>query len=255
MESQINNTNKKRPKVTLFTILNGALLLVNVILGVYNIRLNKVNMENASMQVTDRLPQFEVSYFSIWKNAFEGLETTGSVDSLYTDALKNFQVAKSDVLKFEYDSQSEYETVTCLAIKQIGGSLAKNVTIEFDCLNSKAGLDYFVTTSNDVLSLDGMEEDVSGNKITKKSITIRYGDIPSGRGLIIPLFEVSDLRNKEDYNPEDADEEVWSLTGPVILVPIVLKYNNIYNHKSTSLEIRKMNDSSITYSLYVEGRG
>ena len=255
MEIQTNKTMEKRPKEILFTVLNGALLLINVILGAYNIRSNKVNMENARMQVADRLPQFEISYFEIWKEAFEDLEMTGSMDSLYTDALKNFQVAKSDALKINYDQRSDYETVTCLAIKQIGGSLAKNVTIEFDCLNSKDGLDYFVTTSADVFALDDMNEDVSGNRISKKPIKIQYGDIQSGRGLIIPLFEVSNLRNKEDYNPEEAEVEVWSLTGPVILVPKVLKYKNIYNNKSSSLEIREMNNSYVTYSLYVQGRG
>lgn len=239
----------------LLTTLNAIMLLVNIVWGIANIRSHRVELKNSSMEVTERLPQFEISYYEIWKEAFADLDETGSVDSLYTDALKNFHLAKNDVIKFEYDSQSEYETVTSLGIKQIGGSIAKDVTIEFDCLNAEAGLDYFVTTSEDVFALDEMEDDAGGNRITKKSLTIKYGDIPCGRGLIIPLFEVSNLRNKDGYDPEEAEDDVWSLTGPVILVPKVLKYKNMFDSKMTSQEIRKMNSSSIIYSLYVHGRG
>lgn len=239
----------------LLTTLNAIMLLVNIVLGIANIRAYRVELKSSSMEVTERLPQFEISYYEIWKEAFADLEEAGSVDSLYTDALKNFHLAKNEVIKFEYDSQSEYETVTSLGIKQIGGSIAKDVTIEFECLNAAAGLDYFVTTSEDVFALDDVEEDAAGSKVTKKSLTIKYGDIPCGRGLIIPLFEVSNLRNKDDYDPEEADEEIWSLTGPVILVPKVLKYKNMYNNKPASIEIREMNNSSIIYSLYVQGRG
>ena len=239
----------------LTAIINTTLLLVNIIWLASNIRTHQVERKNSSMEVTDRLPQFEICYYEILKEAFAYFEETGSTDSLYTDALMNLQVAKNDAIKFEYDSNSAYETVSCLGIRQIGGSIAQDVTIEFDCLTTEAGLDFFVTTSNDVFALEEMEEDVAGNKIAKKSLTINYGDIACSRGLIIPLFEVSNLRNKEDFDSEETEEEVWSLTGPVILVPKLLKYKNMYDNKSTTQEVRKMNNSSIVYSIYVEGRG
>ncbi len=242
-------------KNSLLLALNTIMLLANIVLVISNIRFRKVELKNSSMEVTERFPQFEISYLEIWKEAFKELDRTGLTDSLYTDAFMNFHVANSEAISFKYDSQSQYETVTSLSIKQIGGSVAKDVTIEFDCLTAEAGLDYFVTTGPDVLALDEMDQDVAGNTITKKTLTINYGDLPSGKGLIIPLFEVSNLRNKDVYDSEEFDEDVWSLTGPVILVPKVLRYNNIYNNKITTQEIRKMNNSSITYSLYVEGRG
>ena len=49
--------------------------------------------------------------------------------------------------------------------------------------------------------------------------------------------------------------EVWSITGKTLLVPVTLSYKNIYDDSVKTIDIRKMNNSSITRSLYIEGRG
>ena len=104
------------------------------------------------------------------------------------------------------------------------------------------------------MSLEQNEKDISGKTIFKQKYTIGYGDIPVGRGLIIPLFVTYDVRNPNATQDLNKDE-LWSITSPGVLIPIKISFKNIYNNKTNIIEIRKMNKSAITYSLYIEGRG
>lgn len=235
------------------TYLNAGLLVVNVVIGFFNIPLLKSNLTHSKIQVIKELPMFETQYLSIEKSAFKAIASGNHpVDSLYTDHLKNYYVANNNLQKISFADNDSYGEVITLAIRQIGGSMAKDVTIEYNCINSQDGLDYYVTTGVDVLSLDEYTEDISGNKVTKQTYTVRYGDIPTGRGLILPLFQVCNLRDMQD---DSSDSEIYSKTSPVILVPHKLSYKNVYDDEVVTVDIREMNNSIITYSLYLEGRG
>lgn len=251
--------NKGDKKINVVTLLNIILLLINVVAGIYNFRethyktsLLKNNFTQTSIDIAKEFPLFEIQYLQIEKGAFHTIASgKHASDSLYSDPLDNYYVAQNDILKINND---DYESeIVALAIKQIGGSMAKDVTVEYDCIYTGSGLSYFVTTGLDVSDLSDDTEDISGNKTTSKVISIRYGDLPTGRGLLLPLFQIKNVYEQE-MNDDNGDE-VWSKTGPVVLVPKFLSYKNAYNDEVTRVEIRKMNNSVITYSLFIEGRG
>lgn len=265
-----NNTKrKKRRKIgIMISVINIFLLIFNITVGIYNlakirkeIRLLNYDATKSSIAIAKEFPMFEIQYFDIDLSAFEEFKTyKKTTDSLSTEALRNYLFVENDInnleeIGFDVDSiPINRESIVALAIKQIGGSIAKDVTIEYDYLQSSSGLHYFTTTAEDVISLDKIKKDISGKTFSKQKHTIRYGDIPIGRGLVIPLFCIYDVYNPDNVESLDGDE-LWSITSPRVLVPIKISFKNIYNDKTDSIEIRKMNKSTITYSLYIEGRG
>lgn len=244
--------------------LNIFLLILNILGALGNVLIFKdvwMAQRNAVIQsginIAKENPLFEIQYFEIEKHVFLSLASgKNSLDSLYSDPLKNYYVANNNILNVNADDYSSFYTVIVLSIKQIGGGLAKDVTVEYECLYSYCGLDYFTTTGDDVMGLEEYTEDILGNKVKKEKHVIKYGDIPTGRGLLLPLFLVDNMESREQEIPQnDESNTIWARTTPVVLVPKTLSYKNPFDGKTVSFEIRKMNNSNITYSMYVEGRG
>ena len=244
--------------------LNFILLIFNILFAIGNVLLFKdkwIAQRNdavlSGINISKELPQFEIQYFQIEKLAFRSLASgQHPSDSLHTDPLKNYYVANNSILDVNSDGYKSFDTVVTLSIRQMGGGMAKDVTVEYDCLYSKYGLEYFTTTGDDVIDLDECPEDILGNKVKKEKQVIKYGDIPTGRGLLLPLFLVESMESSEIKLPQN--EECYNIlarTSSVVLVPKTLTYKNPYDGKIVSLEIRKMNNSSITFSMYIEGRG
>lgn len=240
--------------------LNLVLLLVNIVLPIYREIIQKPIVDNnitlSTINITKEYPFFDTKYLEIESSTFSNLSLRKPMqDSLFTDEIKNYYVANADILKLgDFDGNS---SVVALAIRQIGGSIAKDVTVDYICVHAENGLDYYTTTPDDVLQMDAYDYDVKGKRTTNKRHSVRYGNIVPGRGLILPLFEIDNFKaREEDFIDSDGDEdEVWSITGKTLLVPITLHYGNIYDDSVKSIDIRKMNNSSIIYSLYIEGRG
>ena len=238
----------------LLIILNGTWAYINIQKEIRQKPLLENSIIQSKINVTKEYPYFEVNYFEIEHTAFQNLASGKAIpDSLSTNTLENYYVAKNDLL-----SLGEFEqngTVVALAIRQIGGSLAKDVTIDFSRVCTLNGLDYFITTGDIIQEMDSDVLDVKGRKATSESYTIRYGDIPTGRGLIIPLFETNDLKSQDIELMDSNGNEVWSITGKTLLIPLTIHYRTIYDDSVKTHDIRKMNNSSITYSLFIEGRG
>ena len=249
-------------------IINITLGFFNIAMGIYNlaksdkeIKLLDYDITKSNIAIVKEFPMFEIQYFDIDELAFEELKAYKRItDSLSAETLRNYLFVENDINNLKevgFDTNRiaiNQNSIIALAIRQIGGSIAKDVTVEYDYLQSSSGLHYFTTTTEEIMSLEQNEKDISGKTIFKQKYTIGYGDIPVGRGLIIPLFVTYDVRDPNATQDLNKDE-LWSITSPGVLIPIKISFKNIYNNKTNIIEIRKMNKSAITYSLYIEGRG
>ena len=231
-------------------IANYSVLLLNIIFTICNIAFLISNLSQSKIGVIKEMPQFEVQYLDIDKTLYLTIISGQHItDSLSTDAIKNYQAVKEKKLNSIYLGPSVGgSNVVTLAIKQIGASIAKDVMVEYECVYSPKGLDFFVPSAEEISLFLSTTDDSKDSRIKREKYCVKYGDITTGRGLLLPLFEYEKimLEDMSDY---------WSTTGSIVMVPKKLSYRNIYNDEVTTIDIRKMNDSPITISMYIEGRG
>lgn len=245
-----------------FTTLNIVLLILNIFIGGYNIVKTNKEMKALDYDATKmridlikEYPLFEVQYIEASFHTLESMvnENDKTIDSLYSNPFKNYNLVKNDVYNDLYNRGDSPATVA-LAIKQIGGGVAKDVEIEFCNIASLEGISYSFSAGDDIASLINTETDIAGNKIKQKKCRIKYGDIHTGRGLIIPLLALEYCNSdttQYDYN----GDEIWSITNHNIFIPIKLYFRNIYDNTIKEGVIRNMNNSIISTYWDIDIRG
>jgi len=245
-----------------FMILNIVLLILNIFIGGYNVVKTNKEMKALDYDATKiridlikEYPLFEVQYIEASFHTLKSMvyENDKTLDSLYSNPFKNYNIVKNDVYNY-LNNRFDSPTTVALAIKQIGGSLAKDVEIEYCNITSVEGISYSFSTGDDIASLVNTEIDIAGNKIKHTKCHIKYGDIPTGRGLIIPLLALEYCNSDTtqcDYN----GDEIWSITNPNIFIPIKLYFRNIYDDTIKEGVIRNMNNSIISTCWNIDIRG
>lgn len=242
-----------------FMTLNLVLLIMNIFIGGYNIikskkELKALDNDVAKMKIDfiKQSPLFEVQYIEARFHVLKSINN-GNLDSLYSNPFKNYYLVKNSVYHY-LNRQSESLTTIALAIKQIGGSIAKDVEIEYRNITSLKGISYSFSTGDDVASLIDTKTDIAGNKVMQKECNIKYGDIPTGRGLIIPLLSLEDS-SYDTIQYDHNGHEIWAITNTDIFIPIKLSFKNIYDEKINEASIRNMNNSIISTYWDIDIRG
>lgn len=242
--------------------LNFFILILNLLLGGYNIVKSHKEITNLNynaikshIDLVKELPLFEVQYLETQYFVLNSIiDNNVSLDSVYANPLKNYFLVKNEIYELS-KNMSHFTTIVALAIKQVGGSMATNVMIEYNNIISREGLDYGLTTNDDIASLVDVDKDIAGNIIEKRKQVIRYGDIPTGRGLIIPLLVLDTYYGDTIEHISYENQELVAKTNSNIFIPIRLSFGNVYNDNRKELIIRKINNSIITTSLYFNIRG
>ena len=262
-KNNVVNKKKKQPvkyKLSvIFMFLNIVLLISNIFIGGYNIikstkevKVLDYNVTKMEVDYIKECPLFEVQYIETSFHVLTSINNENS-DSLYSNPFKNYNLVKNSVYHY-LNNRLDSPTTVALAIKQIGGSLAKDVEIEYCNITSLKGISYSFSTGDDIASLIDTEMDIAGNKVTQNICHIKYGDIPTGRGLIIPLLALESCYGDSiqyDYN----GDEIWSVTNSDIFIPIKLSFKNIYDEKINEGSIRNMNNSIISTYWGIDARG
>lgn len=198
------------------------------------IHIDSLNLKDKIQEMNAKLPSFEFSYYGMSVATFTQLSQQSDTQINKLEHLQGHPLVSSKYLKNNV-MKNDNGKIMILMIKQVGGSKANDVQIDYDSYNLNSSLGF--SFQSDIVNL-----------LRKFGITqgaFRLGQILPTQSVVVPLFTY--------YENPKGSHDSYSIEGN-IYVPKFIQFTDM-DGKEKKIEIRKMLENPFSITVDLDERG